>query len=59
MGDRSSTPSTPSPIVPEETLDALVVVLDEIRLGRSHSRSDLVAHTGLSPHDRRASACAT
>ncbi len=33
--------------LPEEALDALVAVLDEIRLGRSHSRSELVARTGL------------
>ena len=33
---------------PEETLDALVAVLDEIRLGRSRSRSELMARTGLS-----------
>ncbi len=33
--------------VPNEALDALVVVLDEIRLGRSRSRSELVARTGL------------
>ena len=32
---------------PEEALDALVAVLDEVRLGHSQSRSDLVAHTGL------------
>jgi glucokinase-like ROK family protein len=32
----------------EETLDTLVLVLDEIRLGRSRSRSELVARTGLS-----------
>jgi len=32
----------------EETLDALVAVLDEIRLGRSRSRAELVARTGLS-----------
>jgi len=31
----------------EETLDALVAVLDEIRLGRSRSRSELIARTGL------------
>ena len=31
----------------EETLDALVTVLDEIRLARSRSRSELVARTGL------------
>lgn len=34
--------------MPDEALDALVTVLDEIRLGRSSSRSDLVARTGLS-----------
>jgi glucokinase-like ROK family protein len=34
--------------VAEEALDALVAVLDEVRLGHSQSRSDLVAHTGLS-----------
>jgi glucokinase-like ROK family protein len=33
--------------VPEESLDALVTVLDEIRFGRSRSRSELVARTGL------------
>jgi glucokinase-like ROK family protein len=33
--------------VPDEALDALVTVLDEIRLGRSVSRSELVARTGL------------
>jgi glucokinase-like ROK family protein len=33
--------------LPEEVLDALVVVLDEIRLGRSRSRSELVTRTGL------------
>jgi glucokinase-like ROK family protein len=33
--------------VPDEALDALVVVLDEVRLGRSRSRSELVARTGL------------
>ena len=31
----------------DEALDALVTVLDEIRLGRSRSRSELVARTGL------------
>ena len=42
-------PATPCPgPSPEETLDALVAVLDEVRLGHSQSRSDLVAHTGLS-----------
>jgi glucokinase-like ROK family protein len=34
--------------LPEEALDALVTVLDEIRLGRSRSRSELVIRTGLS-----------
>ena len=34
--------------VPDEALDALVTVLDEIRLGRSRSRSELVERTGLS-----------
>src|SRR5215217_4029544 len=33
--------------VPDESLDALVLVLDEIRLGRSRSRSELVERTGL------------
>src|SRR5262245_25205759 len=33
--------------LPDEALDALVIVLDELRLGRSRSRSDLVARTGL------------
>jgi glucokinase-like ROK family protein len=33
--------------LPDEALDALVVVLDEIRLGRSRSRSELVERTGL------------
>jgi glucokinase-like ROK family protein len=33
--------------LPDEALDALVTVLDEIRLGRSLSRSELVARTGL------------
>ncbi|HEY4189520.1 MAG TPA: ROK family protein [Candidatus Limnocylindrales bacterium] len=49
MGDRSGTPrdALPGPVV-EETLDALVAVLDEVRLGHSQSRSDLVTHTGLS-----------
>jgi glucokinase-like ROK family protein len=36
------------PGAPEDGLDAFVLVLDEIRHGRSRSRSDLVAHTGLS-----------
>ena len=33
--------------LPDESLDALVAVLDEIRLGRSRSRSELVVRTGL------------
>src|SRR5919109_2820866 len=33
--------------LPEDALDALVTVLDEIRLGRSRSRSELVRRTGL------------
>jgi glucokinase-like ROK family protein len=33
--------------LPDEALDALVVVLDEIRFGRSRSRAELVARTGL------------
>jgi glucokinase-like ROK family protein len=33
--------------LPDEALDALVTVLDEIRLGRSVSRSELVVRTGL------------
>jgi glucokinase-like ROK family protein len=33
--------------LPDEALDALVTVLDEIRLGRSRSRSELIARTGL------------
>lgn len=33
--------------LPEEVLDALVTVLDEVRLGRASSRSELVTHTGL------------
>src|SRR3954451_23765790 len=33
--------------LPDESLDALVTILDEIRFGRSRSRSELVARTGL------------
>ena len=33
--------------MPDESLDAFVTVLDEIRFGRSRSRSELVARTGL------------
>jgi len=35
------------PSMPHDALDALVTVLDEIRLGRSRSRSELVDSTGL------------
>jgi glucokinase-like ROK family protein len=37
----------PQPL-PDESLDALVTVLNEIRLGRSRARAELVEHTGLS-----------
>lgn len=40
-------PLQPGPL-PDEALDALVAVLDEVRLGRSRSRAELVARTGLS-----------
>ncbi|MBI3749403.1 MAG: ROK family protein [Chloroflexi bacterium] len=33
--------------LPDESLDALVTVLDEVRLGRSSARADVVARTGL------------
>ena len=33
--------------LPDEALDALVLVLDEIRFGRSRSRSELIERTGL------------
>ncbi len=33
--------------LPDEVLDSFVIVLDEIRLGRSGSRSELVERTGL------------
>ena len=46
--DRNPTRGPAPGPVAEETLDALVAVLDEVRLGHSQSRSDLVAHTGLS-----------
>ena len=35
------------PAIPDESLDALVSILDEVRLGRSASRPELVARTGL------------
>jgi glucokinase-like ROK family protein len=37
----------PQSALPDEVLDDLVAVLDDIRLGRSRSRSELVARTGL------------
>jgi len=45
--DHLRNPTERGPL-PEEALDALVTVLDEIRLGRSRSRSELVSRTGLS-----------
>src|SRR5689334_7968204 len=45
-GHRDAQASGRGPL-PDEALDALVVVLDEVRLGRSRSRSELVARTGL------------
>lgn len=39
-------PRTPGPL-PDEALDALVAVLDAIRLGQASARPALVAHTGL------------
>jgi glucokinase-like ROK family protein len=49
VDDRSTHGRSPEPVaLPDETLDALVSVLDAIRLGRVHSRADLVAGTGLS-----------
>ena len=48
MTDQSDRPSATSPApLPDEVLDDLVTVLDEIRLGRSRSRSELGARTGL------------
>ncbi|MGZ9277261.1 MAG: ROK family protein [Candidatus Limnocylindrales bacterium] len=43
----SDTPRTTIGPLPDEALDALVTVLDEVRLGRSRSRSELVTRTGL------------
>jgi glucokinase-like ROK family protein len=40
-------PTPTAPALPDEVLDDLVTVLDEIRLGRSRSRSELVERTGL------------
>jgi glucokinase-like ROK family protein len=45
-GHRNSQATARGPL-PDEAFDALVVVLDEVRLGRSRSRSELVARTGL------------
>ena len=42
-----SVPDAPHSRIPDEALDALVVVLDEIRSARSRSRSELVARTGF------------
>ncbi len=44
--DAPAFPDGPSPL-PEDALDALVTVLDEIRLGPSRSRAQIVARTGL------------
>jgi glucokinase-like ROK family protein len=46
-GDPSSTGDGVRGPLPDEALDALVMVLDEIRSARSRSRSELVARTGL------------
>ncbi|HEX5147751.1 MAG TPA: ROK family protein [Candidatus Limnocylindrales bacterium] len=43
----SAPPTTGPGPIPDESLDALVIVLDEVRFGRSASRSELVARTGL------------
>ncbi|HYH92426.1 MAG TPA: ROK family protein [Candidatus Saccharimonadales bacterium] len=40
-------PDAGSSPLPDEVLDALVSVLDDVRHGRSRSRSELVARTGL------------
>jgi glucokinase-like ROK family protein len=49
VDDRSATSRAPeSAPLPDESLDALVAVLDGVRLGRARSRADLVAETGLS-----------
>jgi glucokinase-like ROK family protein len=45
-GHGAETPGLRGPL-PDEALDALVTVLDEIRLGRAGSRPELVARTGL------------
>ena len=46
-GPEGSAAPEPAPL-PDETLDALVAVLDEVRLGRSRSRSEVADRTGLS-----------
>jgi len=49
VDDQSATIHAPEPApLPDEALDALVAVLDGIRLGQARSRADLVAATGLS-----------
>ena len=35
------------PVLPQETLDALIVVLNDVRFGGSRSRTDIRDHTGL------------
>jgi glucokinase-like ROK family protein len=46
-GDLAATGDGGYEPLPDEVLDALVLVLDEIRLGTSKSRAELVARTGL------------
>ncbi len=48
FGDDIAPARLPTPAPQEETLDALVSVLDEIRQARSRSRSEIVGRTGLS-----------
>jgi glucokinase-like ROK family protein len=49
VDDRSDPVRAPEPgPLPDEALDALVAVLDGVRLGRARSRADLVLETGLS-----------
>ena len=43
----AATPPADRAPLPDEVLDGLVAVLDEIRLGRSRSRAELVTRTGL------------
>ena len=47
MDDEPQLPPVLRAPLPDEALDALVIVLDEVRLGRSRSRSELVSRTGL------------